>query len=360
MSAADAPNKFVYISFCQDLPEALWCKSDPQGTMAVLVEVDAQGEEVSCTRLSGDSPTKNAKFNVSDPDNNDGLKIEYTGGAEGYNLYVDVQCDHDNDYIPVGSSLADNSNLSIAFKTKFGCKYDQLSQIWNFFTNNRWAMFAAFVIGGTILCFAGRAMLKPTLFITGVLIAAFLIVYIFYSTFLKSNTEEWVGWAVLGGATVAGLLLGYLFAKFHKVGAFALAAWGGFSVGLLLYNAFVYKFHGGDAAFWGTTIGCALILGLLTIVLFDHILILATAITGSFLMCYGVGLVAGHYPNPFTIADLIKNDQIENIDPMYYAYMGSNLILLLVGIAVQYRHKKRNPDYKPEERISFRKRDNRR
>ena len=297
---------------------------------------------------------------MSDPDNNDGLLIEYTGGADGYGLFVDVQCDHDQEYVPVGTSFAAKANMTIAFKTKFGCKYDQLSQIWNFFESNQWAMFALLFIMGTILCFAGRAMLKPTLFIAGTLIAAFVVVYIFYSTFLKNNTEQWVAWAVLGGAAVAGLLLGWVFSKFHKVGAFALAAWGGFSVGLLLYNAFVYKFNGGDAAFWGTTIGCAVVLGLLTIVLFNHILILATAIIGSFLRCYGVGLVAHHYPNPFTIADLIKHDQLDDIDPLYYAYMGGNLVLFLIGMVVQYRHKKNHPDDAKEQRISFNTRYNRR
>jgi hypothetical protein len=57
--------------------------------------------------------------------------------------------------------------------------------------------------------------------------------------------------------------------------------------------------------FYVTVIGCALVLGLLTLVLFDHILIQATAITGAFMVPYGIGLVAGSYPNPFTIAELI-------------------------------------------------------
>jgi len=90
---ADNPLRVVYLSFCQDLPEALWCDlSKP--SMAVMVTLDPDTlEETSCVTLSGDSPTKNAAFNVSDPDNNDGLAIEYSGGDEGYILKVDIQCD---------------------------------------------------------------------------------------------------------------------------------------------------------------------------------------------------------------------------------------------------------------------------
>jgi len=250
------------------------------------------------------------------------------------------------------SAFDDNENLMISFKTQYGCKYDQLSEIWNFFNNNKWAMFVAFVIVGSILCFAGRAMLTPTLFIIGVLTASLLIIFIFYSTFLKANTEKWVGYAVLAGSIIAGLILGWVLTKFQKVGAFALAAWGGFSIGLIVYNAFAYKISGEPWMFYLTVIGCAAALGLLTLVLFDHILIQATAVTGAFMVPYGIGLVAGSYPNPFTIAELIKNGQLDNIDPLYYAYMGGTLVLYLVGIIVQYRHKRNHPDHTPETRFS--------
>jgi hypothetical protein len=151
---------------------------------------------------------------VSDPDNNDGLAIEYNGGDEGYLLKVDVQCDPNTDLAGETSAFAVDDNLLISFKTKYGCKYDQLSEIWTFFNNNKWAMFVAFVVVGSILCFAGRAMLTPTLFIIGVLTASLLIIFIFYSTFLKANTEKWVGYAVLAGSIIAGLILGWVLTKF--------------------------------------------------------------------------------------------------------------------------------------------------
>ena len=47
-----------------------------------------------------------------------------------------------------------------------------------------------------------------------------------------------------------------------------------------------------------------LLFGVLSLCWFNHILIHATAIFGSFLAVYGIGLVAGRYTNPFTIAEL--------------------------------------------------------
>ena len=86
-----------------------------------------------------------------------------------------------------------------------------MSNIWNWFNSNRWAMFAFLVVVGFTLCFFGRALVRPTLFLLGIFIATFLIMFIFYSTFLKTDTKTWVAWTVLGVSVVAGLLLGYLF-----------------------------------------------------------------------------------------------------------------------------------------------------
>ena len=161
-------------------------------------------------------------------------------------------------------------------------------------------MFILFVLVGTVICFLGRSLFKPVLFITGVIMSLFLVNLLFYSTFLKSNSAAWVGWVVLASSVLLGLCLGLLFTKIVRLGAFCLAAWGGYTVGLLLYNAFLYKMDS-DAGFWCFTIGVALVFGVLALCFFDHILIHATALLGSFMAVYGIGLVAGHYTNPFTI-----------------------------------------------------------
>lgn len=52
-----------------------------------------------CDSLTGKDPTKNAKFSVLNSDDNDGLKITYTGGAtcddtgSTYNFEIDITCD---------------------------------------------------------------------------------------------------------------------------------------------------------------------------------------------------------------------------------------------------------------------------
>ena len=94
---------------------------------------------------------------------------------------------------------------------------------------------------GLVVCFLGRKLFTPILFLTGILLSVSLIWLIFYS--ISDSRKTWVGWVVLGVAVLVGIVLGWLFTKLTKLGAFCLAAWGGFSLGLLLYNSFLYTLH---------------------------------------------------------------------------------------------------------------------
>ena len=80
-----------------------------------------------------------------------------------------------------------------------------------------------------------------------------------------------------------------------------------------------------------------LIYGCMIFFWFHHILIHATSFIGSFLVLFGIGLVAGHYPNPFIIVQLINNGQLTSIDPAFYGYFAGNIVLYIIGCIYQYR-----------------------
>jgi hypothetical protein len=199
-------------------------------------------------------------------------------------------------------------------------------------------MFAIFLIVGVIICFLGRTLFKPVLFIAGMLLSVSLVWLIFYSTFLSSKTEQWVGWVVLACSLLLGLIIGVIFVKIVKLGAFVVGAWGGFALGILIYNAFAYLMNS-QVGFWCLCVGLALVCGVLAIIFFDHILIHATALSGSFLAVNGIGLVAGRYQNPFTLYTLKDTGVQPYIDPVFYAYLAGNIVLYILGAVYQYRVK---------------------
>jgi len=199
-------------------------------------------------------------------------------------------------------------------------------------------MFIILVVLGLFVGFFGRKLFEVVIFMAGVFLVVALVMLLFYSTFLKSNTKAWVGWIVLSCSVLVGLGVGYLFYKIVKLGAFVLAAWGGFALALLIYNAFLYKMNS-EAGMWIFCIGVALIFGILALFFFDHILINATALIGAFMCIYGIGLVAGRYQNPFTIAEELRTGVITSIDPVFYAYLTATLILYALGAAWQYKQR---------------------
>lgn len=219
---------------------------------------------------------------------------------------------------------------------------DKLNAFWTWLNNNKYVMCAILIVLGLFTTFLGCKLCHVIIFITGILLTVSLVLIIFYSTFLKADTKAWVGWVVLGCSVLVGILVGWILFKIIKLGAFVLGAWGGFSLGLIIYEALpLYKIDS-QIFFWCFCVGIAICCGVLAIILLDHALIIATAILGAYLCISGIGLVAGHYQNPFTIVIERINGLFVYIDPWFYAYLAGMLVLAALGVYVQYRHRSSN------------------
>ena len=131
---------------------------------------------------------------------------------------------------------------------------------------------------------------------------AFLILLFFYALFLQDDTEDWVGWTVLICAGLIGLIVGVLMVKIQRVGAAILAGWGGFMLGLLLNETVLYKAQS-QVLFWSVGIACAILCAVLTLFIYNHVLITSTSFMGAYFFWRGISLYAGGYPNEF---ELIK------------------------------------------------------
>ena len=87
-----------------------------------------------------------------------------------------------------------------------------------------------------------------------------LVMALFYLLFFDTNRKSYVGWIVLAVGFVLGLVIGFLLVKFIKVGAFLFAAWGGFTLGIILWNTFIYL-SGQLWVMWVSSIAIAIIFG---------------------------------------------------------------------------------------------------
>lgn len=168
----------------------------------------------------------------------------------------------------------------------------------------------------------------------------FIILLGFYSIFLTDNTEDWVGWTVLGCATIIGLIVGFIMFKFKKFGAAILGGWGGFMLGLLLNETVLYKAQS-EILFWCVAIACAVVAAVLTFFIVGHVLVISTSFIGAYLLFRGISLYAGGYPNEFELIKKVQSGAEPDVNPWFYAYLAGIVVAFILGCVVQYRHLKK-------------------
>jgi hypothetical protein len=92
------------------------------------------------------------------------------------------------------------------------------------------------------MIFFGLKLVRPSIFFAGFLSCCALSMVFFYAIYADSVEELATFYYWLAGGAVVGLLAGWFLAYFVKVGAAILAGWGGFMLGLILNEAFLYTF----------------------------------------------------------------------------------------------------------------------
>ena len=68
---------------------------------------------------------------------------------------------------------------------------------------------------------------------------------------------------------------------------------------------------------------------------FDPVLIISTSVLGAYGMMRGISLYAPGYYNEFTIAQMIKDGVITDVDPWYWAYIAFFFLSMVFGLTVQ-------------------------
>lgn len=157
-----------------------------------------------------------------------------------------------------------------------------------------------------------------------------------YTTFLRDNTKEWVGWTVLGVSIVGGIAIGFLMTKLQRVGAAIIAAWGGFLLGMILNQAILYL-ASSDIVFWCVCALCAIVAAILVFVAYNHAIILSTSLVGSYFFVRGFSLYIGGFPNEYTFLKQIENGTLSAEPWSFYVYLACIIAGTIVCAIVQYK-----------------------
>jgi hypothetical protein len=279
-----------------------------------------------------------------------GVALTYTGGSCAYGsgpatFTIKSWCDPNipiaetvyNGEVSYGVDDVDKCNPYVEITGSIGgCDLLSNSYIWEYLAYAEPYLGIIGIVGGLCLCFYGLKLIKPAICFAGFLTCTMLALLFFYAVYATSAEELSTFYYWMAGGAVVGIIVGYFLSAMVKVGAAILAGWGGFMLGLILNEAFLYQFEA-VWVFWAANVGAALICAGLTFKYFEGMFIFATTIIGSYGLIRGASCYFGHYYNEFVIVNLLKSGAVDQIDPYYWGYVGAFVVFALLGAWYQKR-----------------------
>lgn len=158
-----------------------------------------------------------------------------------------------------GQATGDPCNPVInIYSSVGGCDLLQNSIIWEYLDYAKPYFGAIGIVVGLMLAFYGLRLLKPSICIAGFLTCTMLTLLVFYAVYAQTVDQLATFYYWMAGGAAVGVVCGVIMAKFVKVGGAILAAWGGFALGLILNEAFMYRFQY-SWVFWTTNGVCMVV-----------------------------------------------------------------------------------------------------
>ena len=266
-------------------------------------------------------------------------ECEFGQDGQKWNFDIDLVCvDADYDYISFTYSGGyDNTcRIKASLENKIGCAIVDFNAIWEFFEENQTIFAIVLIVVGVFLNILGYRIFIVTLFLTGVLVTMIGVCLVFYLFVLNKDTKTYVGWIILGCSFLVGLIVGFLLAKYRKIGVFFIACAAGACLGLVLNNAIV-RYSQSQALFWIIIAACGIALGIVSCFLFVLIAVLSTSFAGSYIAVRGASLFIGGFPNELTVIEQIKEGVVPKTQWQVWVYVVVIFILFIIGFIIQWR-----------------------
>ncbi len=184
-------------------------------------------------------------------------------------------------------------------------------------------MIVVIIIAGILNCFFGRKFLKGILIFWGFVLGAGLVGHLFFNFFQSNQTIAYIA-AIIGGILGASLL-----GAFVKVGVFALGAILGYTIGNMLAST------GGIPPQLPILLGLGFLGGVLALFMERTVIILATALSGAWLMILGLASLLG---TQFSLLAILKEPVIlQQLNRRYLILFAIWAFLSILGTWVQFQ-----------------------
>jgi|LauGreDrversion4_2_1035121.scaffolds.fasta_scaffold301001_2 hypothetical protein len=228
----------------------------------------------------------------------------------------------------------DECEISVKMISAHACYEWSANPLMRWIDNNGVFLGAFLIVIGIVIGLFGKSLFKPTICLVGTMAFTLLSSLFIFSLVFSRESSETAEWIVFSICLVLGCVVGLLLASLMKIGIAVLAGWGGFCLGLMLYNAFLYKIDtDGKAVFWIFNISFAVIAAVLSLIVVNHAIIVTTAIGGAYALMRGISMYAGGFPNEMELYYLIKLGGIDEMPGYFYIYLAF-FFLISIGFMV--------------------------
>lgn len=353
--------KTFYFNFCEDV-NSKTCKDIPDTQM-----VEKDGSKCTAIAKSSFSGSDWEVSYIEKDQERTNNTVRLTLGKVGdYNIQFIMRCDttkdpkyKDADKFNYLSKTLNDKNITIEILTKESCPKINFYVVWYFLDKNKIIFGIILIAVGGYLAFLGKKFDFITIWII-VFVLTFIVVVIFmYQYILPGGTADWVIWVVVAVAVIIGGVLGYFCSKYkRKVFGLLLGIVTGYFIGQTVYN-FAAK-----GITWQPTVvrvliivGAMIVMILISCFFMKFLTIFCTSFIGAYLFVRGISLFAGKFPNEFSVADLIKNGEFDQLGKVFgwqvYVYLASIILMALICIVIQYKiNGEKSADTKEEDDVT--------
>jgi hypothetical protein len=215
-------------------------------------------------------------------------------------------------------------------------------------SDNRYLLGVVLIVFGIALGLIGKHLFKISICLIGSLAFTLIATLFIFSVFLSRDTSDSTGWIIFGVCGKVGIFVGLVLAYHFRLGVGVLAGWGGFCLGLILYNTFIYKIDNeSGVAFWIVCILLAIAAAALTFYFFWECVIISTSIVGAYCLMRGISFYAGGFPDEMEVYYRISKGDLASMPGSFYGYMTGFIILAICFSVFQFKRYGRTHDDHP-------------
>lgn len=111
---------------------------------------------------------------------------------------------------------------------------------------------------------------------------------------------------------IIGVFVGFILKRMLHIGAAIMGAFGGFFIGVALYNL-LFFFSQSEVVFIILSVAGSIFMAFLSFRYYDNIIIFGTSMIGTYSFIRGMSLFIGYFPNEYNLFSSIAKGKPQNL-----------------------------------------------